>query len=888
MVAILGIKMPTFAYTQTHGLTGALHKLVGSWCAIIRLSFAMLVAGLALSGCGGSPSASPSPTPPTVTVLQVTTQPASTTVIDGASAQFSVVVSGAPLLTYQWRKNGVDVVGATASTLTQTAVYADNNTRYSVLVKSSDGASVTSVEATLTVSPVALTISRQPVALISALVGQTVTFDVQVQGTGPYTYQWNKNGAAISGATAAAFTIAAIAQTDNNAQYNVQVTNPAGSAASDSANIIVAATPQPPVITSNPTALITVAVGQTASMSVTATSADPMTYQWTHNSVAITGATNANYTTPALGEADTGSIYDVTVSNSAGSVTSTSTTVQVIVPISIAIQPQSITTIEGQTATFGVTASGTGPIYYQWQKAGKDIIGSMGSTYTTAATALTDSGTTYAVVVGDGRNIGNRITSDSVILTVIPAPAAPTISKQPVDVVARVGTTATFSVSAAGAAPLSYQWSKNGAPIAGATAASYTTPNLTTSDDGALFAVVVSNLVTPSAQSTTAKVSVVPAVLQLATGNFHSLALAADGTVWAWGSNLTGQLGVSLIGLTPGVPARVINADGSTFTGVTALAAGSGHSLALRSDGTVWGWGDGAYGALADGQVSAHTVRAPIQVKDGAGVALSGVTAIAAGVNFSMALKADGTVWTWGNDAYGKLGNGAAFQSHSARPVQVLVSLGNALSGVTKIATNGNHVLAIKAGRVWSWGDNQDGDLGNGLLAASGLAVPVELSAGVPLDNIVDIAAGFTHSLALTLDGKVYSWGTNTDGALGDGTTSRRTRPVAVTDATGSAIGGVAGLAAGQNTTLLVMANGNVLMSGNNTYGQQGGAVANSNHPSPANITGVDKAVLSFNHILARRTDGNVYAWGFDNAFQLGNPVRSSLWQAAPAKVNGL
>jgi alpha-tubulin suppressor-like RCC1 family protein len=207
---------------------------------------------------------------------------------------------------------------------------------------------------------------------------------------------------------------------------------------------------------------------------------------------------------------------------------------------------------------------------------------------------------------------------------------------------------------------------------------------------------------------------------------------------------------------------------------------------------------------------------------------------------------------------------------------------------VTKFSTNGAHCLVLKNGNVLAWGDNQDGDLGNGSFVPSGLPVQVEVSAGVPLSDVIDIAAGLTHSAALTKSGSVYVWGTNTDGALGDGTTSRRTRAVVVTDASGKPLSGVVAIAAGQNSTLFLMSDGTVLMTGNNTYGQQGGAPANAYHPSATNITSVDRAALTFNHILVRRTDGSVWSWGYDNSYQLGNPARTQISQPIPGHVSGI
>jgi hypothetical protein len=156
----------------------------------------------------------------------------------------------------------------------------------------------------------------------------------------------------------------------------------------------------------------------------------------------------------------------------------------------IATQPANQTVAAGQTAIFSVTAAGTAPLGYQWQKGAMPINGATSASYTTPATATSDSGSTFSVVVS---NSAGKITSNAATLTVNAAPVAPSITQQPSNQTVTAGQTATFSVTAAGTAPLAYQWQKGTAAITGATSASYTTPATTTSDNGTQFSVVVSN-----------------------------------------------------------------------------------------------------------------------------------------------------------------------------------------------------------------------------------------------------------------------------------------------------------------------------------------------------------------------------------------------------------
>ncbi|MGA8367854.1 MAG: immunoglobulin domain-containing protein, partial [Candidatus Acidiferrales bacterium] len=210
--------------------------------------------------------------------------------------------------------------------------------------------------------------------------------------------------------------------------------------------------------------------GQTAAFSVVATGTAPLSYQWQENDANIAGATSASYTTSATTTSESGSTFTVVVSNSAGSATSASATLTITsgaVAPTITTQPASQTVTAGQTATFSVVAAGTAPLSYHWQKNGANITGATATSYTTPATASSDSGSTFDVVVS---NTAGTITSAAATLTVTAAAVAPTITTQPTNQTVTAGQTATFSVVAAGTAPLSYHWQKNGANITGATA----------------------------------------------------------------------------------------------------------------------------------------------------------------------------------------------------------------------------------------------------------------------------------------------------------------------------------------------------------------------------------------------------------------------------------
>jgi hypothetical protein len=258
-----------------------------------------------------------------------------------------------------------------------------------------------------------LAITTQPTSQ-SVISGQTATFSVGATGSGTLTYQWQKNGASIGGATAASYTTPATMTSDSGAQLSVLVTDSTGSLTSDVAILTVTAAAVAPSITTQPVNQ-TVTPGQTATFSVTATGTATLTYQWKKNGATISGATSSSYSTPATAASDNGAQFTVAITNSVGSITSNAATLTVNVPPSITAQPASQTVIAGQTATFSVRASGTAPLAYQWNMNGTAISGATSVSYATPATTTANSGTTFTVTVS---NAAGNVTSNLATLTV--------------------------------------------------------------------------------------------------------------------------------------------------------------------------------------------------------------------------------------------------------------------------------------------------------------------------------------------------------------------------------------------------------------------------------------------------------------------------------------
>jgi hypothetical protein len=266
--------------------------------------------------------------------------------------------------------------------------------------------------------PVGPSLMVQPVS-VTVTAGQAATFSVSATGTAPISYQWRRNAANISGATAASYTIPATTTSDSGSKFDAVVSNNLGSITSSQATLTVNASAAAPAITMQPSNM-TVTAGQTATFSVVASGTAPLTYQWRKNSANIAGATGSGYTTAATTSADNGAKFDVVVSNSPGNITSAQATLTVSsapVAPTITTQPVNQTVNAGQTATFSVVASGTAPLTYQWQKNGSAITGATAASYSTPVTTTADSGELFRVVVS---NSAGNVTSNSATLTVNP------------------------------------------------------------------------------------------------------------------------------------------------------------------------------------------------------------------------------------------------------------------------------------------------------------------------------------------------------------------------------------------------------------------------------------------------------------------------------------
>ena len=392
----------------------------------------------------------------------------------------------------------------------------------------------------------------------------------------------------------------------------------------------------------------------------------------------------------------------------------------------------------------------------------------------------------------------------------------------------------------------------------------------------------------------------------LVAGGAHSLALR-NGAVYAWGANADGQLGNGTI-TSSSNPAPI-----QGLTGITTLSGGGSHSLAVKNDGTVWAWGLGDNGRL--GNDSTVDQSAPVQVwLDAQDRFLSGVTKVAAGCTgyHSLALKDDGYVYAWGWNSSGQLGNGIISDADPApvhgTPVQVVGGMQGVpyLSGIIDVSAGGSHSLAAaNDGIVYAWGFNGNGQLGIGSTGDRSYPLKVHgpedqgfLGDGISTPPMVAVAAGRGHSLALTNDGHVYAWGSNTYGKLGVNSDNPHLTPVQV-HGVGNAqppegLSGIVAVAAGYHHSLALGADGHVYAWGSNEHGQLG-VHSDNNHPYPVQVHGVDNVgylsdivavAAGYQHSLAVDKDGHVYSWGEGGYGQLG--LNSNNDHSVPYQVHGL
>jgi trimeric autotransporter adhesin len=485
----------------------------------------------------------------------ITTAPTAVSGCAGTAANLTVVASGTSL-TYQWRKGGVNIVGATSATLNFAALTASDAGSYEVVVANGCG-TVTSVAVTITVQT-APSITTQPTNQ-TACTGSSVNFSVVANGAN-LTYQWRKAGVNIAGATSVTYTIASVVAGDAG-NYDVVISG--SCTPSVTSNAVSLTISSSTTIATQPTNQAA-CVGGTVTFNVIA-SGGGLSYQWRKGGTNIAGATSASYSIASVTAGDAGN-YDVVVSSSCGgSVTSSTVTLTIGAATSITTQPVAQTVCAGSPVSFTVSATGSGTITYQWRKSGVNISGATGATYTIATTSAANAGS-YDVVVSGSCGTVNSV---PVSLTVNNLPVANFSSSQ--GSCGSLTVNFTNSSTIAGGGALTYNWSFGDGNTSTATSPSHT--YVAAGNYNVLLVAISSN----GCRDTVTQVISVSA----AAGNTW---LGTTSSNWATASNWCGGIPTAITDITinagaPNMPVISSTAD------IRNLTISTGASVTVASGG---------------------------------------------------------------------------------------------------------------------------------------------------------------------------------------------------------------------------------------------------------------------------------------------------------------
>jgi alpha-tubulin suppressor-like RCC1 family protein len=743
-----------------------------------------------VSGTGVAPVLSVSPRP----VL----------ILDGQTATFDATVAGTPAPTLQWQtrpanSNGAwaDVTGGTGATAgtytTPVLTLADNGRQYRVVATNSAGQIASApVTASVTASAVAAQITTQP-ANLSVAAGGDAVFAVSATGTEPLSYQWRRNGQNIAGANGAVLRLSSVAAGDDGAQLSVVVSNAAGTAQSQAAQLrVTAGAPAAvaPTIVTQPTG-VTARRGQTATFGVGVNGTGPFSFQWRLNGNAIAGATAAVYSIASVADADAGS-YSVVVSNSVGSVTSGAAALAIAadpppptpVAPSITTQPAGLVVLAGNSATFAVAATGTGPLAYQWSRDGTDISGATGPVLALSSVQAGDAGS-YTVRVS---NAAGAVTSNGAQLIV---PGAPFITLQNLGVTGYTGRSATFELFVVGNPAPSCQWLRNSVAIAGATSCTgYTTPPLTLAESGAVYNVVAYNAagtVFGAGALLTVENPVAPVITEQPTSqnapvngsaNFFVGFTSAPLATPAWRINGTELPFAFQVPLAVGACTGGYSTTGGQLQ-LTGLSAGCNGAQLNVTLANFAGSVTSNTATLTVGTSEPTMTQQPqnVTVTEGQPATFTAAVANAPHVQWERGGDIPGaTSVTYTIPSPTLVDNGAVFRLRACTlpgavglcvfsnfvTLTVIPSVpANALTATQVIANNDNSLVIRPDGSVWGWGRNistAGTHHESGVTAGAPSSRPVRLYPST-LTDVRQLISSYGTFFALRGDGTVWHWG---------------------------------------------------------------------------------------------------------------------------------
>ncbi len=313
-------------------------------------------------------------------------------------------------------------------------------------------------------------------------------------------------------------------------------------------------------------------------------------------------------------------------------------------------------------------------------------------------------------------------------------------------------------------------------------------------------------------------------VSQVSAGTGHTMILKTDGSLWAVGLNDKGQLGNAVSD--PDADSRELNPV-QVMDGVKQVSSGQSHTMIVKKNGTLWAVGDNECGQLGD--ASTINKSTPVQVKIAGGAAMTEVDQVSAGYYHTLILKKNGSLWAVGDNEYGQLGDGTVNDTSTPVAVRETTPDGDVtqpMAEVKQVSAGGLHTIIVKEnGDLWAVGNNGFGKLGDGSTDDKQFPVQVMIDADNPMTNVAQVSTGAHYTMILKENGDLWAVGQNDNGQLGDGqgrVGSKEVNPVQVKTAEGAAMTGIAQVSAGLGHTMILKENGDLWAVGQNNFGQLG------------------------------------------------------------------
>jgi len=369
-------------------------------------------------------------------------------------------------------------------------------------------------------------------------------------------------------------------------------------------------------------------------------------------------------------------------------------------------------------------------------------------------------------------------------------------------------------------------------------------------------------------------------ITEVSLGSSHSSAITSKGRIFTWGYNFYGQLGDGT-NINKDIPTEITSKFNlNTGETITSVSLGSNYSSAITSEGRIFTWGYGVYGQIGDGTTANRYT--PIEITSNFGLDVGEtITSASLGSNHSSAISSEGRIFIWGSNAFGQIGDGTTTDRYIPIEITGNFSL-NVGETITGVSLGSNHSSAITSeGKIFIWGFNSDGQLGDG--TTTNRDTPTEITSNFTLytgETITTVSLGYAHSSAITSEGRIFTWGANANGELGDGTIANRYTPTEITSDFSLSIEEIiTSVSLGINHSAAITSEGRIFAWGYNGNGQIGDGTT-TNRYTPTEITSnlslnteeiITKVSIGSNHSSAITSEGRIFTWGYNGNGQIGD-----------------